>query len=145
MSNPASDVMRLAHAEAVALGHAVIGTEHMLLGLTAAPDEPAARALAERGVYVGTLRTQVRRLTAPGPSEAPAGRLPHSPLAKQVVERAVWEARMREQNFVGPTHLMIALLAVEDSVAADVLRALGVDPEELRADVLREVGWPDTD
>jgi ATP-dependent Clp protease ATP-binding subunit ClpC len=145
MPNPATNVLHVAHAEAVALGHEAVGTEHVLLALAALAEEPTARALAARGVYVGTLRTQVRRLTVPGPSEAPVGKLPHTPGVKRVIERTVWEARTREHNFICPTHLALALLDTGSTIAADALRTLGVAPEVLRADVLRDVGWTDPD
>jgi len=57
----------LAQDEAMALGHDVIGTGHMLLGLVASPESTAGAALAERGLGLpGTRAQAVRVLAASG-------------------------------------------------------------------------------
>lgn len=147
MPERSPDVMRLARAEAVARGQELVGTEHLLVALAGIPDRPASRALAARGVYPGTLRAQVHRLTGPGSGAAPEGHLPCTPWAKRAVERAVEEARALGHRAVEDSHLMLALLDGGSTVATEALRNLGVAPEALRADVLREARWdtPPTD
>jgi hypothetical protein len=49
-SREAGKVLQLTLREALGLGHNYIGTEHILLGVLSAEDEPAARALVELGI-----------------------------------------------------------------------------------------------
>jgi Clp amino terminal domain, pathogenicity island component len=71
-------VLAAARDEARALGHRLVGTEHVLLGLTAVPG-PVARLLAGHGVTPGPVRGGVAarlvRDASPGPTgaAAPAG------------------------------------------------------------------------
>lgn len=57
-------VVRAQH-EARELGHDYIGCEHLLLGLWAAPDGGAARALERHGARLGELREAVRAVVGP--------------------------------------------------------------------------------
>jgi ATP-dependent Clp protease ATP-binding subunit ClpA len=61
-----------ARVEARRLGHDVIGTEHLLLGLLATPDTAAARYLRDHGVGRDTVLT---RLQAGGPGALDADAL----------------------------------------------------------------------
>ena len=58
----AKKVLELALRESVQLGHAYIGTEHLLLGLVREGEGPAAQVLAQRGVELNTVRQEVIRL-----------------------------------------------------------------------------------
>lgn len=66
----AREAMRLAHGEAERLGHAHVGGEHVLLGLLAYAEGPAAggcpaaRPLTDHGLDLGTARTEVSRIVA---------------------------------------------------------------------------------
>jgi hypothetical protein len=50
-------VLALSVREALRLGHDYVGTEHLLLGLLAAPDEPAAARLTDLGVTKEAVET----------------------------------------------------------------------------------------
>jgi len=58
----AKKVLELSLSEARQLGHAYIGTEHILLGLIREGDGVAAQILVEGGVRLDPARTQVIRL-----------------------------------------------------------------------------------
>jgi ATP-dependent Clp protease ATP-binding subunit ClpA len=58
----AKKVLELALRESVQLGHAYIGTEHLLLGLVREGEGPAAQVLQQRGVELNTVRQEVIRL-----------------------------------------------------------------------------------
>jgi ATP-dependent Clp protease ATP-binding subunit ClpA len=76
----AKKTLQLSLREAIALGHAYIGTEHILLGLVRAGESPALRVLDGLGVDPARVRQQVIQLVSarrvheePGPGRA-AGR-----------------------------------------------------------------------
>ncbi len=54
-------VIQLAHREALRLGHDVIGTEHILLGLAAEGEGVAAQILQSSGVSLDELRNSVEQ------------------------------------------------------------------------------------
>jgi ATP-dependent Clp protease ATP-binding subunit ClpA len=62
----AKKVLELSLREAKALGHAYIGTEHILLGLVREREGLAARILIDRGVDDGQVRRLVEEVTGHG-------------------------------------------------------------------------------
>ena len=60
--------------------------------------------------------------------------------AREAVVRAQQEARDLRQSPIGTEHLLLALLAGEDTGAATALRQRGVDARHVRAAILRLVG-----
>jgi ATP-dependent Clp protease ATP-binding subunit ClpC len=60
----AQRALALADGEAQTLGHAYIGTEHLLLGLLEEKTGPAAQILNHLGVTVDAVRHHVQRILA---------------------------------------------------------------------------------
>ena len=76
-----------------------------------------------------------------GPSRKPAfGRLPFTPAAKGIVERAADEAKALGHRYVGTEHLLLGILAAGGE-AGQVLKSLGVDAPRARQ-ALRELLEP---
>ncbi len=67
--------------------------------------------------------------------------------ARQAVVRAQEEARERKADQIRTEHLLVALFAVPDNVAVQVLARFGVDRDTVRAEVerLRPPGRPPLD
>ena len=59
-----------------------------------------------------------------------------SPRVKKVLELAFNAAREMEYSYIGPEHLLIALLEEEDGMAGTLLRKYGLKPESLRQKIL---------
>ena len=53
-----------------------------------------------------------------------------SPGTKRVLELAVDEARRMGHHYIGTEHLLLGLVRQSDGVAIDVLKRLGVSPED---------------
>jgi transcriptional regulator with XRE-family HTH domain len=60
--------------------------------------------------------------------------------AREVVVRAEREARALKHDTVGPEHLLLGILSLEEEPAARALEELGVDLAAARQSVLRAVG-----
>ena len=123
-------VMVLAQDEARLLHHDHIGTEHLLLGLVR-DDGTTADVLAGHGVTLDALHAKVEAGTA-----EIAGPGPFTPRAKQALEGAFRESLVLKHDFIGPEHLLLAILRVGEGGAAGLLTDLGVNTQELRAEVL---------
>jgi hypothetical protein len=144
----AKKALELALREALALGHRIIGTEHLLLGLLAEGEDTGVQLLSTLGVDLPTLRLQLEDLGEGVPARAvPELRAPplldglddgvlHALLAARAL------ARDLSHGVVGPGHLLAALVAPGvDDTGAMAVREAGADPERLRA-LLAEAGGP---
>ncbi len=121
--------------EARALGHARVGTGHLLLGLLQEPNA-ASSTLGKLGVTPDALRRTIER---PDPAKQPPdGRLPISPQARAALERSLLEAVSRGDRHLGVEHLLLALARDERGDAARTLARLGVTPGVVEAGLRRE-------
>ncbi|MDQ2588747.1 Clp protease N-terminal domain-containing protein [Saccharothrix yanglingensis] len=125
----AQRVSALALSEARALGHATIGTGHLLLGLLG-EGGAAATVLVSSGVTPQGCRPHVREVERGGVPFP--GHLPFTPGAKRALAAAVREALALGHRHVGTGHLLLGLLAEVDGVAVDVLARCGAAPEDVR-------------
>jgi ATP-dependent Clp protease ATP-binding subunit ClpC len=128
-------VLSLAHQEAERMRHNYIGTEHLLLGLIREEGGVAGRVLRELGLEAERVQEIVERLTGPGQNRG--GKLDLSPGTQQVLEYAVEEARRMGHHYIGTEHLLLGLVRHGQGIALDVLRKLGVTPEQIRRQTRR--------
>lgn len=128
-------VLSLAHQEAERMHHNYIGTEHLLLGLIREDGGVAGRVLRELGLEADRVQEIVERLTGPG--QYRGGKLDLSPGTQQVLEYAVEEARRMGHHYIGTEHLLLGLVRYGEGIALDVLRKLGVTPEQIRRQTRR--------
>jgi len=129
-------VLSLAQEEAERLQHGQIGTEHLLLGLMREEGGVAGRVLRDLGLDPRRVEDLVVRLTDSN-ERTSSENLDLSPGTKKVLELAVDEARRMGHHYIGTEHLLLGLVRQTDGVAIDVLRRLGVSPEEIRRQTRR--------
>lgn len=129
-------VLSLATEEAERLEHNHIGTEHLLLGLMREEGGVAGRVLRELGLDQSRVEELVERMTRATRRNADTN-LDLSPGTKRVLELAVDEARRMGHHYIGTEHLLLGLVRQSEGVAIDVLRRLGVSPEEVRRQTRR--------
>jgi hypothetical protein len=132
-TSPARRVVVIAQAEARQLGQSHIGTEHLLLGLLAQPEELAARALERLHVSAGAVRAEIERIVrGRGPATAEEQPVPFAPRVKKVLELATREALRRGQPAVRCEHLLMALLDEGNGLAAKILVSLTGSLDQVR-------------
>jgi ATP-dependent Clp protease ATP-binding subunit ClpC len=124
-------VLSLAQEEAERLQHHQIGTEHLLLGLMREEGGVAGRVLRDLGLDLRRVEELVTRLST-SENKTPSTQLDLSPGTKKVLELAVDEARRMGHHYIGTEHLLLGLVRQQEGIALDVLRRLGVSPEEVR-------------
>lgn len=134
----ATRVIMLAQEEGARLGHQFVGTEQILLGLLVEDTGVAAKVLKSVGVTLDAARIEVEKIIGLG-SGIKGVEFPFTPRGKQVLEFALEESHRLGHNYVGTEHLLLGSLRVTDGVAARVLDILGVDLQNLRQEVLREI------
>ncbi|MEX2162079.1 MAG: ATP-dependent Clp protease ATP-binding subunit [Anaerolineales bacterium] len=135
LTQRARRVLSLAHHEAERMHHNYIGTEHLLLGLIREEGGVAARVLRELGLEAPRVEEIVERLTGAGQHEG--GKIDLSPGTQQVLEFAFEEARRLGNHYVSTEHLLLGLVRYGEGIALNVLRKLGVSPEQIRRQTRR--------
>jgi ATP-dependent Clp protease ATP-binding subunit ClpC len=128
-------VLVLAQEEARVLNHSYIGTEHILLGLIHEGEGVAAKALERSGVTLEAVRNEVDQITGTG-SNGPSGSPPFTPRAKKVLEFSLRESIELGHDYIGTEHMMLGVIREGEGVAAQALRNLGIDLEQLREEVI---------
>ena len=133
-------VLFLARDEAGRLQHDYIGTEHLLLGIVREGEVVAANVLRHLNIDFDRIQKAVEdSVTAPnGPVSI--GEIPFTPRAKKVLELSIDEARLHNHSYVGTEHLLLALIREGEGVAARVLSELGADHEQVKREVMKNLG-----
>jgi hypothetical protein len=132
----ARTVLALAHDRARRLRRAEVDTEHLLLAITDVGDSNAAMALAALSIPLDNLRSRTQANSGTGQG-GPGKSVPLSTAVSAVFERAQHEADTMGHHYAGTDHLLLALTAHTDSVAARVLAEIGVTGDRLRPEVAR--------
>lgn len=135
----AQKVVVLSQEEARRLGHNVVGTEHILLGLAAEGEGVAARALQAIGISLEKVRAEVEKVIGRGDGVM-QGNIGFTPRAKRVLELAFDEARQLGHTYIGTEHILLGLIREGEGVAAQVLRNLGADLDKVRRHVVDLLG-----
>lgn len=128
-------VLSLAHEEAERLHHNYIGTEHLLIGLIREEGGVAGSVLRDLGLEIPRIEEMVKRLSGVG--NYTGGRIELSPGTEHVLQLAVEEARRMGHHYIGTEHILLALVREDEGLGLDVMRHLGVTPEQIRRQTRR--------
>jgi ATP-dependent Clp protease ATP-binding subunit ClpC len=131
-----------AQDEARTLKHKRVGTVHILLGLLREEEGMAARVLECLDITVERVRAQVVRIVGSG-EEVTSGEIPFSPRAKRVLAQAECEAEALGHNYIGTEHILLALVRIDEGIAARILLAFDAESWKIRNEVIRMIISPD--
>ena len=134
----AQQVLGLARREAKELGHNVIDSKHVLLGLLKQGRGPAAVTLQKLGITYALVRKQIT-LSGENPEADTQvdGDLPWAQEARQVFEAAYKEAKMLSFDYVGTDHLLLGIIKNPNCQAVKILKALDIDSDNIRTDLIK--------
>jgi hypothetical protein len=127
----ARNVVLLAQERARALKHERLDTEHLLLGLVTEGEGIAAKVIE---TIAGSLDPVSEALAAALPPGAATvtGNLPLTPNAKRTLGETAAVALDLGHNYIGTEHLLLGLLKVPESRAAQILSEIGISYERAR-------------
>jgi len=134
----AEKVLTIAHDEAKQMGHQVVGTEHILLGLIQEGEGIAAQALIGMGLDLDKIRGQVELIAGVG--QPYIGEVGFTPRVKRVLELANEETHRQDVNYIGTEHLLLGLVMEGEGIAARILANLNVSPEKVWKQVVKLLG-----
>ncbi|TKJ46114.1 ATP-dependent Clp protease ATP-binding subunit ClpC [Candidatus Aerophobetes bacterium Ae_b3b] len=130
----------LAQEEANRLNHGYLGTEHILLGLIRENEGIAANVLKNSGIDLARVRQAVTNAVGRGQEASFLGQIPLTLRANKALQLAAKEARQLGHNYLGTEHLLLGLTKDKESLAAQILMGLGVDLDQLRQEVINQLG-----
>ena len=129
-TDSARRVVVMAQEASRRLGHDYIGTGHLLVGLTDAPN--IAAIFMSAGLAPTAIEDELRRRRATDPTMAAKGHIPFTAGVKRAFELSRLESQRLGHGQIGPAHLLLGLLD-EQCLALEIVTALDVDHFELRA------------
>lgn len=136
LSSRVQQVMKLAEGIAREYEQEYVGTEHVLLAIAREGTGLGARILAKGGASEARIRKEVDKLVKASLEDTWVfGRLPGSPHFRNVVARAIEEARTLKTKVVGTEHLLLALASESGCVAQTALKNLGFASKAVREQV----------
>jgi ATP-dependent Clp protease ATP-binding subunit ClpC len=135
----AKKVLDISAEEARSLGHELVGTEHILLGLVREGTGVAARVLSSLNVDADRVREEVVRIVGRG-TPLQVTRIGLTPRGKRVLDLAFQESRTRGDGYIGTEHILLGLIKEGEGVAAHVLKGMGVDADAVAREIAKQVG-----
>jgi ATP-dependent Clp protease ATP-binding subunit ClpA len=134
----AARVLNYAQEEARVMGHAHVGTEHLLIGLSREEHGAASTVLAGLGHDAGSLRAKTDFIV--GTDENPDdfdSEVEFTPRIVHIFETAESERLKRQLSEIGTLLLLYALVREREGVAVMLLETPGVGLERIGGAMLR--------
>lgn len=128
---------------AMELGHAYIGTEHLLAGLLREGEGVAARILKENGITNDLVINKIDEMVG---IEAPINdpSIGFTPRTKSVLERSYSESTRFGHNYIGTEHILISLMRENQSLAVRIMLELGANLQKIYTDIIKVVNEADS-
>ncbi|MFG2222634.1 ATP-dependent Clp protease ATP-binding subunit [Streptomyces sp. NPDC048644] len=139
LTDSSQELLNLAARRAVEDGTSDLDTEHLLWAATKV--EPARKLLSQAGVDPDTLASEVAEVL-PRESGEPSAEPGLTPAAKRTLATAYAHSQETGASYIGPEHILGALLGDGDTGAARLLRAEGLDPQKV-AGLAEQASGPD--
>lgn len=132
----AQKVILIAQEEAKRLNHDYVGTEHLLLGLTALNGTVSNKILTTLGVTFRRVRLEIEKMVGVGDAIMLLGEIPFTPRAKKVLEYAVEESQRLSSDHIGTEHILLGLVREEEGMATTILQNLDLTLASVRENTL---------
>ena len=142
-SAQAQQMLAFARKEAARLYHNFVGTEHLLLGLIHLGQGKGFSILKRLNIDPEAVRSEIKKQVGGGPEQKVIGNIPYTPRLKKVLALASKEATAMNHSYVGTEHILLGLLMEGDGVAARVLKAMNVETDALRGEILSDASAED--
>ncbi|MFH9726526.1 ATP-dependent Clp protease ATP-binding subunit [Streptomyces sp. NPDC017254] len=137
LTESSHELLGLATRKAVEDGTSDLDTEHLLWAATRV--DPSRRLLSQVGVDPEALAAQLDEVL-PRESGEPSSEPGLTPAAKRTLAAAYGHSQKAGVSYIGPEHILAALLADADSGATRLLGADGTDVKKLRGLTDRTAG-----
>ncbi|MFN4299149.1 MAG: ATP-dependent Clp protease ATP-binding subunit [Thermaurantimonas sp.] len=133
------DVISYSKEEALRLGHDVIGTEHLMLGIIREGEGSAIQILHDLGVDIQALRKRIEALIPANYSTNIniKKNIPLTRQAEKVLKVTLLEAKLLHSPEIRTAHLLLCILKDNDDPVVRILKNFGVTYESARQAFLK--------
>lgn len=125
----AKKAIDLAFESAKSLGHNIVGSEHILLGLLREEEGIAAKVLSKVGFTEAYLEGKI--VDMEGKGEEISEDIVLSPRSKQILELSGMFANKLKTNYIGTEHILLAIIQEGEGIANKILNYAGVNDRTL--------------
>jgi len=125
-------VIQLSKEEAIRLGHAYIGSEHLLLGIFRQGDNKVLDIVQSLNIDPADVITRIEDQIRTSGGTMILGTLPFTKRAERILKNTYQEARDLNADVVDVEHLLLAILREQEGIASDILAQFSVDYEIIR-------------
>ena len=139
-SNSVKLALVIARTEAAARGDALVGTEHLLVGLLQQGEGCAAHALRSAGVSLQSLRHVLDEISPHDICDVKPSQISLTSRAAGAIERAALAAQSERFERVTEELLLRVLLHVPQSGAVTALAVMGIDRDAVEAGLPQRSG-----
>lgn len=123
-------ILQRATQMATEFGHGFVGSEHILLSISAETGNQAVKALLNAGLDEEIIRELIEEYDSDA-KESKNMMMPMSSEAEQILSLAENKAKEMHHKHVEPEHLLLAILLEKESAAAKLIQSTGVDLDDL--------------
>ncbi len=131
----AERALRSAHECASSLGHAYVGSEHLLLGILNQNDGHASKLLMGEGVEKKDISSKIIENIGRGVRGVVTAQ-GLTPSAENIVKRANSIAKKQGKSYISTDHILLAILSEEESEGKRILSESRADVSRLRRALL---------
>lgn len=125
-------MIQLSKEEAIRLGHAYIGSEHLLLAIFRQGENKVMDILQSLNVDPNEVASQVEEQIRTSGGTMILGTLPFTKRAERILKNTYQEARDLNADVVDVEHLLLAILREQEGIASDILSQFSIDYEIVR-------------
>ncbi len=126
-SQKANSVINSALSTACRLGHAYVGSEHLLIGVLSEGTSPAALALGDFNINKNAIEKLLIANVGTG-AKSNLSPFDFTPACKKILDASIKRA---DSNHIGAEHIFLALLDEGENYAVRFLKESGVDIKKL--------------
>ena len=136
----AKQVIEQAGQIAKKLEHGYVGSEHLLVGLTAVKEGTASVVLEHFKITTEKIIELIEQFIAPEKSIALCEPEELTPKAKSILENSALEAKRFNSELIGTEHILMAILKENECAAPRLINTLGVNIQKLYVELLSAMG-----
>lgn len=125
----AKKAIDLAFESAKNLGHNIVGSEHILLGLLREEEGIAAKVLSKVGFTEAYLEGKI--IDMEGKGDGIPEDIVLSPRSKQILELSGMFANKLKTNYIGTEHILLSIIQEGEGIANKILNYAGINDRTL--------------
>ena len=115
--------------------HGYVGTEHILLGILK-ENGYSAELLKKYGIYLENIKEMLKKYLGYGDIAKTGDDILLTPRTKRLLDESFSEAKKLNHRFVGPEHILLALVAQEEGMAYTILKSLKLNFVGIREELI---------